>query len=203
MFWMRSTWPLTPAAGSGAPGGWTAGVGRKTSSVNGASCEFASAATLISYRPFLAALNENDALPCDSVCSQPTETSCERTAWKTSIVASSAPAAARSSPMRCAPGSRRLYHTEAPVGTPQVDSRSPASVVAPTVVPLIDAGSVWIACAPASVSLAGAGTVGAGGAAPSANAPAASTMAAGRASASAAASLRAIAAAERVRESIA
>ncbi len=39
MFWMRSTRPLTPPAGSGAPGGLRAGVGRKTSSEKLASCE--------------------------------------------------------------------------------------------------------------------------------------------------------------------
>ena len=48
MFWIRSTCPLTPAAGSGEPGGCTAGVGRKTSSVNEASWELCSAATRMS-----------------------------------------------------------------------------------------------------------------------------------------------------------
>src|SRR5580700_6326688 len=105
------------------------------------------------------------------------------------MVASSAPAAARSKATRCAAGSRSEYQTELVVGTPHADSRSPASVVAPTVVPLIDAGRLWIACAPASASLAGGGV---GGGAlegsvvvPSPAAPAASTMATKNATASA------------------
>ena len=86
-----------------------------------ASWEFWRAATRMSYSPFLAATNESDVLPFASVSWQPAGTSCERTAWKTSTVASSAPAAVRSIAIRWAAASRTLYQTEFEVGTLQDD----------------------------------------------------------------------------------
>ena len=83
--------------------------------------------------------------------------SCERTAWKTSSVASRFPAAARLKARRSAVGVRTEYQTVLPIPPEQPDTGSCTSVPAPTVVPEIVAGRLWIACAPAIVSFPGAG----------------------------------------------
>ena len=154
--WMRSTWPLAPAAGRREPGGVAAGVGRNTLSVKLASCELASAATRIAYCVFFCALNVSDALPSSSVCAHATGCSCERTSLYTSTVPSSLPPAATSTAIRSALAVCRVYHTELTVPGAQFDGASPGTVVAPTVVPSTLAGSAPSACALATSSFAGA-----------------------------------------------
>ena len=145
MFWMRSTCPLTPPDGSGAPGGPIAGVGRNTSSEKLASCEPCQRGHADQIETVLRGLERERGLAVafGLLTADRIELRAHGVVDVDRGVELAAGREVERDPLRARAGAGCTRRSWSLARRTRI-RLSPVRCVAPTVVPLIDAGKLWI-----------------------------------------------------------